>query len=593
MDVGAMDVGAMDVGAVERLAHLEAGHLRAVMAAFRDGLRAHQARINRLNVYPVPDGDTGTNMALTLESVLEELDALGQGEVEMAATCKAISHGSLMGARGNSGVILSQILRGIADGCQGADRVGPSELAQALAEASAGAYEAVTRPVEGTILTVMRAAADAAGRAAGAAELNSDDALVDLLDSARSAAAEALDRTPEQLEVLARAGVVDAGGAGLVLLFDAFLSVAAGRPLPAAPEAPVGGAQDVEVGEERGREIPNFAEEPSQGEGGSGRPPVGDLRYEVIYLLEAPDGSIAAFKEAWAALGDSIVVVGGEGLWKCHIHTDDIGGAVEAALDAGRPRSIRVTDLADEVQEERWVREASCGGASEPHDAESVGAAPLTSVVPVASGEGIRAMFASLGAQQVVAGGQSMNPSTAEILAAVERAPGTEVVVLPNNSNIVAVAEQVAGLTAKKVRVVPTRGVPEGLAALLEYDAGASADDNARRMSAAAGRLVTGEVARAVRASDTAVGPVAAGDWLGLSRDAVVVVETSPSGAVCALLAKLVGPDHQLVTLIEGDGAGADQTGRITEWLAEHHPDVAVEAHHGGQPHYPYLLSAE
>lgn len=571
---------------MERLAYLEAGHLRAVMAAFRDVLRTHQARINRLNVYPVPDGDTGTNMALTLESVLEELGALGDGEVGMAATCKAISHGSLMGARGNSGVILSQILRGIADGCQGADSVGPPELVRALADASAGAYEAVTRPVEGTILTVMRAAADAAGRSTGSVEPNSDDALVGVLDSARSAAAEALDHTPEQLEALARAGVVDAGGAGLVLLFDAFLSVAAGRPLPAAEEAPGAGEQAVEVGGGRGREGANFAHEPSP-EDGAGDRVVSDLRYEVIYLLEAPDGSIPAFKEAWAALGDSIVVVGGEGLWKCHIHTDDIGGAVEAALEAGRPHSIRVTDLAEDVQEERWVREAASGGA------EPAGAAPVTAVVAVASGEGIQAMFASMGAQQVVAGGQSMNPSTAEILAAVEAAPGAEVVVLPNNSNIVAVAEQVGGLTAKTVRVVPTSGIPEGLAALLEYDAGASADDNAQRMSAATSRLVAGEVTRAVRVSQTRAGPVAPGDWLGLSRDGIEVVESSPSGAVCALLAKLVGPDHQLVTLIEGEGAEAGETGRITEWLAENYPGVAAEAHHGGQPHYPYLFSVE
>ncbi|MGH9066890.1 MAG: hypothetical protein ACRD0J_05305, partial [Acidimicrobiales bacterium] len=291
-------------------------------------------------------------------------------------------------------------------------------------------------------------------------------------------------------------------------------------------------------------------------------------------------------------LGDSIVVVGSGSLWNCHIHTDDVGAAVEAALDVGRPRRIRVTDLLDQVEEERWVREA---GAASPEDEETAAVHPpaVTTVVAVANGEGIRRIFRSLGVARIVAGGQSMNPSTAEVLAAVESAPADQVLVLPNNSNIVPVAERVVGLSPKQVRVLPTASIAEGFAALMEYDPQAGVEDNRRLMADAASRVVTGEVVRAVRASGSPAGPVAAGDWLGLSAAGIEVVAPTPAEAACHLLARLCDEDHELVTLIEGEGAHPADTRRITEWLAEHRPRASAEVHHGGQPLYPYLLSIE
>jgi dihydroxyacetone kinase-like predicted kinase len=317
----------------------------------------------------------------------------------------------------------------------------------------------------------------------------------------------------------------------------------------------------------------------------------GHVRYEVMYMLEAADATMPAFKEVWAGIGDSIVVVGGEGLWNCHIHTNDVGASIEAALDVGRPRNIRVTDLVEQMEEERWVREATA--AAPGGQEERSGPAPRTAVVAVANGEGVGRIFRSLGVHHLVAGGQSMNPSTQQILEVVEGVSSDEVVLLPNNDNIRPVAMQVCELATKTVRVVPTSGIVEGFAALLEYDPEAGAVDNAAAMAASARRVVAGEVTQAVRDATGPMGPIKTGDWLGLSRDGVEVVGETLGEAACGLLGKLLRDDHELVTLIEGDGSGVAATRQVTEWLAEHRADIAVEVHHGGQPLYPYLISIE
>ncbi len=272
----------------------------------------------------------------------------------------------------------------------------------------------------------------------------------------------------------------------------------------------------------------------------------------------------------------------------CHIHTDDIGAAVEAALDAGRPSAIRVTDLVEQVEEERWVRE----GVGESED-QPPGPVPITAVVAVATGEGIGRIFRSLGVHQQVRGGQTMNPSTAQLLEAVEAVPSDQVVLLPNNHNIVPVAAQVDELSEKTVRVVPTGSTVEGFAALLAYDPEAGADENVAAMAASAARVLPAEVTQAVRDATTPAGPVRAGEWIGLSHGDIVAVSDSPAGAAFALLDRLLTDDHELVTLIEGEGATVAVTRRIESWLHDEHPDIATEVHHGGQPLYPYLLSIE
>jgi dihydroxyacetone kinase-like predicted kinase len=312
-----------------------------------------------------------------------------------------------------------------------------------------------------------------------------------------------------------------------------------------------------------------------------------DLRYEVMYILEAPDEAIPAFKDVWAGIGDSIVVVGGDGLFNCHIHTDDIGPAIEAAIEIGKPSKIRVTDLLEEVEEERWVREAEENPAPEP-DATPV----TTAVVAIATGDGIKRIFHSLGAR-VLTGGQSMNPSTAQILEAVEAAPADRVVILPNNKNIIAVAEQVDATTDKTVAVVPTKGIPEGFAALMAYDPDAEIEANAADMAEAAANVLAGEVTQAVRDSSCDVGPIAEGDYLGIARDGIRAVAPSIAEATIGLLDHLLTDDHEIVTLITGEGSTDGETRKVQLWLEEHHEGVETETHHGGQPLYPYFLGIE
>jgi hypothetical protein len=549
------------------LEQLGALDVRQAITRYRDALRDHQDELNRLNVYPVPDGDTGTNMTLTLESVVNEL---GTAE-DMAEVCQAVAHGSLMGARGNSGVILSQVLRGLADTFRGADVAGAAEIVVGLRKASDAAYEAVMRPVEGTILTVVREAAEAAEAARDAGE----QALVGVLDAALTAARDAVLHTPDLLPVLKEAGVVDAGGRGFTLLLDAFLEVVADRPIPE----------------------PEIVNTPSSVAAHLSGSDLASLRYEVMYLLEAEDSTIPAFKHTWAALGDSIVVVGGDGLWNCHVHTDDIGGAIEAGIEAGRPRHLRVTDLLEQVEEEQWVREqdadlADMAGAVEGAPV-ATGPEVETAVVAVGVGVGINRLLVSLGVQEVVAGGQSMNPSTAQILEAVERCPAQSVVVLPNNKNIVPVARQVDGLTSRDVHVVPTTSVVEALAALVAYDPHAKLDDNASSMTDAIERVAAGEVTQAVRDSVAECGPIATGDWLAISRDGICDVATTPVDAALAVVAALLTEDSEIVTVLVGAEARHADTERVRELVSLAHPQVEVEVHEGGQPLYPYLIGVE
>jgi DAK2 domain fusion protein YloV len=557
-------------------ATLRADDLRAVMGGYRDALRLHQTDINRLNVYPVPDGDTGTNMALTLEAVVAELQEVSSGS-GLPEVCKAIGHGSLMGARGNSGVILSQLLRGMSErlGSAGAAGVGPELLVDAMAHASELARRAVVRPVEGTILTVAAAAAKGAAGGTG---------LVGVIEHARGEAADALARTPEQLPVLAQAGVVDAGGAGFLLLLDAFLLVLDGRPLPEPSGVPAPDLSSLNGNWSTNGDGAGAGEDEGHA--------AGDLRYEVMYFLAAPDDSIEAFKDVWAGIGDSIVVVGGDGLWNCHIHTNDVGAAIESALEIGRPSRIRVSDLDDQVEEERWVRE-SVGAPGAGPSVEGAGPPATTGVVAVVSGDGIGRIFRSLGVHHLVVGGQTMNPATADMVKAVEAVPSHEVVILPNNKNIRPVAEQVDALSEKSVRVVATGSIVEGFAALLAYDPGADIATNVAAMTDSAVRVVPAEVTQAVRDSTTDAGDVHEGDWIGISRDGVVSIADNVVVCTRLLLSRLIDESHDLVTLIEGEGARVADTRRIEEWLSEEHPGVTLEVHQGGQPLYPYLLGIE
>ena len=550
--------------------------LRETVITFRDTMRAHQEGINRLNVYPVPDGDTGTNMTRTLDAVVAELEGADAG---LETTCEAISHGSLMGARGNSGVILSQILRGLAATMRTNTPPTATKVADALKAASVAAYEAVLKPIEGTILTVVRETADAAQRAA-----HDGATLAAMLHVARAAGRTALANTPEQLPVLKDAGVVDAGGAGFLLLMDSALHVVDGEPLPEPEEGGGPSAEQLERVMQRGAN--------------DGMVDVSELRYEVMFLLNIEDAKSKAFMEAWGKIGDSIVVVGGDGLYNCHVHTNDIGAAIEAPLElGGKPFKIRVTDLFEEVAEEHAQREAELGVANTtPVRRPAVKQLPPVNcaVVAVCSGDGLAELFGQMNVQGVVTGGQTMNPSTAELLDAVEHMNAQQVVILPNNKNIIPVANQINALTKKDVRVVPTCSMAEALAALVFYDPEADAAVNAEAMTGAAEAVATGEITQAVRDTNTDVGPVKNGDWIGLVRgDGVVAVGGTMVAATTQLLDTLITPGRELLTMITGDLATSRQIEEVIAYLSENHPDVEVEVHAGGQPLYPFLFGVE
>ena len=534
---------------------LDAKNLASLMYCFRDALQEHKESLNSLNVYPVPDGDTGSNMAATLNAVVSEIESLEEN-IEMEKIINAISHGSLMGARGNSGVIISQILRGFVAKIKtaGLETIDAGLFSEALSESASAAYEAVGNPVEGTILTVVREAAEATEKA-----VPSKCDLLSLGEIAREAAKNSLDSTPELLPVLARAGVVDAGGSGFLLMLDSLLHVIDGRPMP-EPEVVTVSVDSL---------VLDVHDDMSSSA----------TRYEVMYFLEAPDDLIPDFKKAWSEIGDSIVVVGGENIWNCHVHTNNIGAAVEAGISVGKPYEIRVTDLFEEIADNHYD-----------HDiADPVGC----SVIAVANGAGIGEIFRSLGATRIVSGGQSMNPSTADLLEAAEATASEHVIILPNNSNIVAVAEQVNSQTSKTVRVVETHTVTEGFASLLGYDPEATSEKNQTGMSEASQMVESGEVTTAVRDSTSEVGEIKKGNFLGLQKGKVTVVAENIVEAATALLKKMIIDEHEIVTLISGEDSNEEETDEILAWINAEHEDLEVEVHEGGQPLYPYYIGIE
>jgi DAK2 domain fusion protein YloV len=469
-------------------------------------------------------------------------------------------------------------LRGVSGGVAGAP-----EFAEALKSASLASYEAVLKPIEGTILTVVRETADAAVVAASRGEN-----LVNMLRVARSAGREALANTPELLPVLKDAGVVDAGGAGFMLFIDSALHVVAGDALPEPEDVAGPSAEQLEAVSLRA--------------GADGAVDVSELRYEVMFLLNISDSQHRAFMTAWGEIGDSIVVVGGEGLYNCHIHTNDIGAAIEAPLKLdGKPFNIRVTDLFEEMEEEHAQREAAMGGVVgaggvAPAKKSAVASLPAVNcaVIAICSGDGLAELFGQMGVQGVVTGGQTMNPSTEELLDAVEHMNSQHVVILPNNKNIIPVANQVNALTKKTVHVVPTCSMPEALAALVFYDPESTSELNAAAMSDAAAAVATGEVTQAVRDTNSDAGAVRAGDWIGLVRgDGLVAIGGTMVAASCSLLDKLVTPGREIMTIITGDLATTRATEEILAYVAENFDGVEVEVHAGGQPLYPYLFGVE
>ena len=523
-----------------------------------DTLAAAREEIDALNVYPVPDGDTGTNMFLTVSAARDAIRAAVADGADFPAAMAAFSRGALLGARGNSGVILSQLLGGIVSRLVSATAQERNAvvMADALRLATDASYAAVGTPVEGTMLTVARAASDAALVSAAVPAARARD----VFSAAAAAAREALARTPEQLRVLADAGVVDAGGRGLSVVLDAAETVLTGRrPLTASPRR--GGVP----------RIPSPV-------AGHGLGPDGPA-YEVMYLLDADDAAVSALKTSLAPLGDSLVVVGGEGLWNVHVHVDDVGAAIEAGIAAGRPHRVRVTHFADQV-------------AGRP-------AATRTGrrLVAVAAGPGLATLFEQAGAI-VVHGGPGQRPSSGQVLAAIESCGAAEVVLLPNDADSVRVAE-VAARTAEQsgdvtVVVIPTQAQVQGLAAAAVHEPGRRLDADVLEMTATARHTRHGAVTVAVRQAITMAGPCRPGDVLGVIAGDFAVVGDDLHAVAVDVLERLLGGGGELVTIVAGAEEGAEELARrCAAYVEAEHPHVDVVVYDGGQARYPLLVSVE
>jgi DAK2 domain fusion protein YloV len=518
---------------------VDAAAVRRWCTAGLAALCRHEHEINQLNVYPVPDGDTGTNLVLTLTAADQALQA--DPVDSTGSALRTMARGALLGARGNSGVIVAQLLRGLADSLATVPTVRGHDLADGLTAAAKASYAAVAAPVEGTILSVANAAAR------GAIGADSDD-LRAVAEAAADAAATALARTPLQLPVLAATGVVDAGGRGLVVLLDALVEVVAGRvPDRPAMLVPAVGTLDC------------AAEETSA------------YAYEVQFLLDAGDEAVARLRTVLGGLGDSLVVVGtGEGTWNVHVHVNDVGAAIEAGVVAGRPYQISVTRFEDQAA----GRDPGARGA-----------------VVVASGDGLVELLSGEGA--VVVGG---TPSTAEVLAAIRATRAGQVVVLPNDPDTQAVATAAADEAAAediRVSVVPTRSPVQALAALAVRDPGRRFDDDVIAMAEAAGACRYAEVCRSSRDALTVAGRCRAGDVLALVDGEVHLIGTDLAVVCRQLLDRLLGGGGELVSLLVGADAPPALADELVAHLAEGWPFVEVQLHQGGQPTYPLVVGVE
>ncbi|MEX1170520.1 MAG: DAK2 domain-containing protein [Chloroflexota bacterium] len=556
-----------------------AGLLDAFRAAVAN-LEAHVDEINALNVYPVPDGDTGSNMLATVRAALDEAEAVADQPADRIAA--AISFGALMGARGNSGVITSQIFRGMAEGLGGKTRFNGLDLAHALSEGARTAYGAVAKPVEGTILTVIR---ESAAAAVTTAERDAD--IETVLGATLGAAEHSVARTPSLLAILREAGVVDSGGQGLYYLFQgALLHLAGQSPAGAVARRSRAGA---------GVKVSTLVAHADEGFG-----------YETMFLLQ-PNGTgtldVDSIRDHLESIGESVLVAGDSRALKVHVHNERPDVVIGYGLSVGTLSRISVENLDNQARDIRESRAASFTGTSGTADpagpaAEApTGPAPASSpalgVVAVAPGDGLAAIFQEFGVAAVVKGGQSANPSTGELLDAIDAVDAREIIVLPNNPNVVLAARQVASMTDRAVTVVPTRNAAEGFAALLSLDPQLDGAANAGPMTEAARAIQSLVITDAVRDATIGGRKVKRGQTIALDPDdGLVAVDGNRDKCVLAAIAALQ-PGFELLTIFYGDGADLAETEGIAKRIGAILPGIDIEVRHGGQPFYRYLIAAE
>jgi DAK2 domain fusion protein YloV len=523
-------------------------------------LERHVDKVNAVNVFPVPDGDTGTNMFLTMRSTLQAGDNCASGAAsEMLA---AMAQGALMGARGNSGVILSQIIRGVAQAHEGHDSLDAPSLSKGLSAGSDAAYKAVTKPAEGTILTVVRETAEAVAGTAGA-----EPELISLMEIVCSTAQASVERTPTLLPALAEAGVVDAGGLGLSILFDGMLKHLRGESLDVAV-----GAETDSVGREwlTMTEQRHAAEQSLYG-------------YCTEVLVSGSALNVDTMRNRMMELGDSVLVVGDESMVRMHVHTDDPGAVLTHSTSVGSLAQVKVDNIRG--QAERFVEMHEERGSPQVE--------ARVNTVAVVAGDGMAGVFESLGCTKLVSGGPTMNPSAQEILDAVNACPAQHVIVMPNDKNIIMAARQAALAAQKKVHVVESRSMPQGLAALLAVNADDSVEETLEAMDEALASVRTIEVTRAVRTTSVGGVKVKEGQVIAVVDDKLTLAVDTPEEAVVRAVESATNASTSLITLYRGRDTDEQTAEALVDDLRTRFAPHEVDLHYGGQPHYDYIVSVE
>ncbi len=525
-------------------------------------LAERQKEIDRLNVFPVPDGDTGRNMYLTMAAAVQELNKVQASSVSKVS--EALAKGSLMGARGNSGVILSQLIRGLSVAVKGKERITLQEFAKAWQTAVATAYQAVIKPVEGTMLTVAQGIARGITEAAPTAQN-----LEEILTHAVQRGSETLERTPDLLPVLKKARVVDAGGKGLLVILEGGQKILRNEIFPPADGA-------ISLG---------FDQASPQTEGDF------TYLYCVEFLLRGKTFFKSQLQTSLQVLGNSLLIGGGGDLTRIHIHTNHPGKVLESCLRLGTLHNIQISNMKDQWGQNLQKGEAGKVPTTNPEDPlqgpEEIG------IVAVASGEGLKKIFLNLGVNQIIEGGQTMNPPVEEFVNAIEKVSASQVLVLPNNKNLILAAEQAKHFVNCTVEVVPSRSIPAGIAALLGFNPSSSLQENRGKMTRCLNQIKVGEVTYAVR---DVVGKdvfIKEGDLIGLYGGEIVAAGSSLKQVVLALIKKIVAEGDELITLYSGTDVSAEEAEHIAGLVHAQHPGREIELHHGGQPVYYFLISVE
>lgn len=550
---------------------IDAKMLQKMFLAGTKGLEAKKEYINELNVFPVPDGDTGTNMTMTIMAAAKDVANLQNPTLTELG--KAISSGSLRGARGNSGVIMSQIFRGFVKELKGLDIIDVTALGNGVQHAAETAYKAVMKPKEGTILTVAKAGADKSMDLL----VNGDtDDIIKFCDEVAAEMEEALLQTPELLPVLKQAGVVDSGGEGLMTFIRGALDALKGK------------ATDFTVNTGTATRVVNGSVGASEEE---------DIRFgyctEFIIMLERGEDVVESqLKEYLQKIGDCVVVVADDDIVKVHVHTNDPGLAIQKALTYGSLTSMKIDNMREEHQE-KVIRDAQKASelASAPKKEEP---RKENGFIAVAAGDGLADIFRDLGVDYVIEGGQTMNPSTDDVLSAIEQVNADNIFVLPNNGNIILAANQAKNLTEdKEVYVVPSKNIPQGIAAMISFVSGRSAAENAESMEEEMQLIKSGQVTYAVRDTNMDGKDIKQGDFMGLTDKTIVSVGSDLQGTAKELIESLLDEDSELVSLYYGSDATKEQAEQLAEDIESTHEDVEVEVQYGGQPVYSYFISVE